>query len=54
MQADPPAICTLSIGGCWLDPDAEWNDWYARADAALYRAKRLGGDAIAWHRAGET
>ena len=53
MQADPPAICTLSIGGCWIDPDAEWNDWYARADAALYRAKRAGGDRIAWHAAGE-
>ena len=53
MQAEPPAICTLSIGGCWIDPDAEWNDWYARADAALYRAKRAGGDRIAWHAAGE-
>ena len=54
MQADPPAICKLSIGGCWIDPDAEWNDWYARADAALYRAKRDGGDTIAWHAAGES
>ena len=53
MQADPPAICPLSIGGCWIDPDAEWNDWYARADAALYRAKRAGGDRIAWHAAGD-
>ena len=53
MQADPPAICTLSIGGCWIDPDAEWNDWYARADAALYRAKRAGGDRIAWHAPGD-
>jgi diguanylate cyclase (GGDEF)-like protein len=53
MQADPPAICKLSIGGCWIDPDAEWNDWYARADAALYRAKRRGGDGIAWHSAGD-
>jgi len=54
MQAEPPAICTLSIGGCWLDPDAGWNDWYARADAALYRAKRAGGDRIAWHVPGES
>ena len=52
-MADPPAICPLSIGGCWIDPDAEWNDWYARADAALYRAKRAGGDRIAWHAAGD-
>ena len=54
MQSDPPAICTLSIGGCWIDPDAGWNDWYAHADAALYRAKRNGGDGIAWHAAGES
>jgi len=52
MQADPPAICRLSIGGCWIDPDAEWSDWYAQADAALYRAKHGGGDRIAWHVAG--
>jgi diguanylate cyclase (GGDEF)-like protein len=54
MQSDPPAICKLSIGGCWIDPDSEWNDWYAQADAALYRAKRRGGDGIAWHVAGES
>jgi diguanylate cyclase (GGDEF)-like protein len=54
MQSDPPAICRLSIGGCRMDPDSEWSDWYARADAALYRAKRLGGDGIAWHQAGES
>ena len=53
MQSEPPAICTLSIGGCWIDPDSDWSDWYANADAALYRAKRSGGDTIAWHVAGE-
>ena len=54
MQTTPPAICTLSIGGCWLDSDSEWSDWYAQADAALYRVKRRGGDDIAWHAAGES
>lgn len=53
MQSDPPAICTLSIGGCWVDPDSQWMDWYANADAALYRVKRGGGDGIAWHAAGD-
>ena len=53
MQSEPPAICTLSIGGCWIDPDSDWSGWYANADAALYRAKRSGGDTIAWHVAGE-
>jgi diguanylate cyclase (GGDEF)-like protein len=53
MQTEPPAICTLSIGGCWIDSDSEWNDWYAHADAALYRVKRRGGDGIAWHASGE-
>ena len=53
VQTEPPAICTLSIGGCWIDPDADWSDWYARADAALYQAKHGGGDGIAWHVAGD-
>ncbi|RNF83857.1 GGDEF domain-containing protein [Montanilutibacter psychrotolerans] len=44
----PPLICTLSLGACLLAPDADWNDWYARADAALYRAKRLGGSRVEW------
>ena len=29
-------------------PAKDWNDWYAHADAALYRAKRLGGNRVHW------
>lgn len=48
-HASPPLVCTLSIGVCGVDANAHWNDWYALADEALYRAKRLGGDRIEWH-----
>lgn len=43
-----PPICPLSVGACLVDPALDWNDWYAQADAALYRAKRLGGDRVEW------
>ena len=48
MPQVPPLICNLSLGACQVDPRREWNDWYARADAALYRAKRLGGNRVEW------
>ncbi len=48
MQSDPPLICTLSVGACLVDPQRDWNDWYAEADKALYRAKRLGGNRVEW------
>ena len=48
MPQVPPLICNLSLGACLVDGNGEWNDWYARADAALYRAKRLGGNRVEW------
>ena len=44
----PPRMCTLSLGACLIPPAGDWSDWYAHADAALYRAKRLGGNCVQW------
>ena len=41
-----PQICPVSVGVCLLDTSSSWNDWYARADSALYEAKRLGGNRL--------
>lgn len=35
-------MVTVSIGAAALQPDEPWEAWLARADAALYRAKRDG------------
>jgi diguanylate cyclase (GGDEF)-like protein len=49
MQSVPPQITTLSIGACVIaDAARGWEHWYAQADTALYRAKRLGGDRVEW------
>lgn len=48
LQPAPPQITTLSIGACPVSPARTWDDWYADADAALYRAKRLGGNRVEW------
>lgn len=46
LQSTPPQITTLSVGACVVTPDRRWDDWYADADAALYRAKRMGGNRV--------
>lgn len=46
--AQPPQMCTLSLGACLISPGGDWSDWYAHADAALYRAKRRGGNCVEW------
>lgn len=43
-----PLVCSVSIGACLIDGERDWNDWYAQADTALYRAKRLGGNRVEW------
>lgn len=43
---DVPHICPVSIGISLVDADGGWGDWYARADQALYEAKRLGGHRL--------
>lgn len=48
LQPSPPQIATLSIGASPVVPGRNWDDWYANADAALYRAKRLGGNRVEW------
>ena len=53
MQSSPPAICTLSLGGTWVDAGTDWHAWYTSADEALYRAKREGGGRVHWHHAAE-
>lgn len=37
---------SVSIGAALLRPDENWTNWLARADAALYRAKRDGRDRL--------
>jgi len=45
-----PHVCPVSIGVCLIDPRTDWSEWYARADNALYQAKRLGGNRLHWSR----
>ncbi|ODU41829.1 GGDEF domain-containing protein [uncultured Aquimonas sp.] len=40
----PGGPVTVSIGAAALHADEVWNEWLARADAALYRAKHAGRD----------
>ena len=43
-----PHVCHLSIGAHLLEPQGDWSEWYARADRALYQAKREGGARLRW------
>ncbi|HIE5353566.1 TPA: diguanylate cyclase domain-containing protein [Stenotrophomonas maltophilia] len=43
-----PHVSLVSIGASLLAPDADWSEWYARADRALYQAKRDGGNCLRW------
>lgn len=42
----PGLLVTTSIGAAMLRQDDDWPTWLARADAALYRAKRAGRDCV--------
>jgi diguanylate cyclase (GGDEF)-like protein len=42
----PGLAVTISIGAAMLDPGDDWPAWLARADAALFRAKRAGRDRV--------
>ena len=44
-------LCTVSAGVAALDPDEDVTTWLARADAALYGAKRAGRDRVVIHQA---
>ena len=48
MHHNPPQMTTLSLGGCTVGVEGDWEHWYTQADTALYRAKRLGGDRVEW------
>lgn len=48
MHSKPPQMTTLSIGACLITDNGIWEDWYTKADTALYRAKRLGGNRVEW------
>lgn len=42
----PAGPVTSSIGAATLRPDEDWHDWLARADAAMYRAKKGGRNRV--------
>ena len=44
--AAPGGRITVAVGGAMLSMERDWQDWFARADAALYLAKRDGGDVV--------
>lgn len=45
----PFGVATISLGAVWLTPsdlDQSNDEWFARADAALYQAKQLGRNRV--------
>ncbi|MET0329276.1 MAG: GGDEF domain-containing protein [Luteimonas sp.] len=42
----PGGPVTVAIGGAMLSIERDWQDWFARADASLYLAKRAGGNTV--------
>ncbi|TDK32834.1 GGDEF domain-containing protein [Luteimonas terrae] len=42
----PGGPITVAIGGAMLSVERDWQDWFARADASLYLAKRAGGNTV--------
>lgn len=42
----PAGPVTVSIGGAMHCGEGDWQDWFARADASLYLAKRAGRDRV--------
>lgn len=48
IQDTAPMASRVSIGACLVQADGSWSDWYAQADTALHRARRLGGNRVEW------
>lgn len=42
----PGGPITVAVGGAMLSIERDWQDWFARADASLYLAKRAGGNIV--------
>lgn len=44
--SSPAGRVTVSIGGAMHSGETDWQDWFARADASLYLAKRSGRNQV--------
>ncbi|MCD9095394.1 GGDEF domain-containing protein [Luteimonas fraxinea] len=45
-SSSPSGPMTVSVGAALFDGEKDWQDWFAKADAALYEAKKQGGNRI--------